>query len=310
VNQQQSYVYEIDPKQAVVLQNRLRAELPPEAEWRPVPYARFSVRSAGTVLTCYESGKVVVQGPGASMFAGRFLGGTGVAPVTDDRLSAELLAAQIGSDEVGKGDYFGPLVVVAVWVDPARRAQLDELGVVDSKRLGDDRVRRIAAALEPIVDQARIVLDPPEYNERYSVVKNVNRMLAELHARALQEVAARHPRVPAVVDRFGDERDLLDALADVGIAARGQRSGNHLRVHQVVQGERHPVVAAASILAREAFLTGLARCAESAASDLPKGAGENVDAAARRVVAIGGRDLLHRVAKLHFRNSQRVLPPA
>jgi ribonuclease HIII len=304
----QTLVYTLDPKQAVILQNRLRAELPPESEWRPVPYARFSVRSNGTVLTCYESGKVVVQGAGAQMLAARFLGTQDAVPVVEEQLPAEILETRMGSDEVGKGDYFGPLVVVAAYVDPVHLPEMRQMGVTDSKKIGDDRVRRMAGMLAEFIDHVVLTLEPEAYNARYAVVRNVNRMLAELHARALQELMAKRPAEAVIVDRFGDERDMLDAFADLGIRTRGPRYPSALKVHQVVQAERHPAVAAASIIARARFLAGLQHCVEASASDLPKGAGENVDAAARRVVAVGGKELLGKVAKLHFRNTQRVMP--
>lgn len=305
----QTLVFSIDPKQAVILQNRLRAELPSESEWRTLPHARFSVRTNGTVLTCYESGKVVVQGNGAQMLAARFLGNEDAVPVVEEALPEDIVATRLGSDEVGKGDYFGPLIIVAAYVDPVHLPEMRQLGVTDSKKLGDDRIRRLAGMLSEFIDHVVLTLEPEAYNARYAVVRNVNRLLAEMHAKALSELLQRHPSEGVVVDRFGDERDMLDAFADLGIRTRGPRYPNALRVHQVVQGERHPAVAAASIIARARFLAGLQQCVEACASDLPKGAGEVVDNAARRVVAIGGRELLGKVAKLHFRNTQRVLAP-
>src|SRR5690606_10741278 len=126
-----------------------RAELPPDAEWRRVPHARFSVKAIGVVATCYLSGKVVVQGPHADAFVDRFLADAGATgtPVTGPGVP-RFDTATIGSDEAGKGDYFGPLVVAAVFATPDQAPLLREIRVADSKGLGDERAMRLAGLLE------------------------------------------------------------------------------------------------------------------------------------------------------------------
>lgn len=293
-------VYELEPAAAARLEVSLRERLPPQAEWRDVPHAAFSVRAEGVVLTCYRSGKLVLQGRGLEVFEERFLADVPRrTPRAGGRRGPDTTAPSTGSDEAGKGDYFGPLVVAAVRIEEADVAWLQELRAADSKTLADASVVRMAGAIERRLAHAVVSLPPPEYNRRYRATPNLNTLLAELHAEALGAIEGREPNEPIVVDRFAAEEVLLSALR-----ARGVRTG---QVVQVPRAESHAAVAAASILARAAFLEGLAACARECATELPKGAGTAVDAAARRVVAIGGKALLERVAKLHFKNTARVL---
>ena len=119
-----------------------------------------------------------------------------------------------------------------------------------------------------------------------------------MHAAAIAALLHRNGDVTvAIVDRFGDDRHVRDPL---------QRASDTLpRLIQVPRAERHPVVAAASLIARAAFLDGLAACSDSCGTDLHKGAGAPTDASARRVFAVGGRALLESVAKMHFKNTLR-----
>ena len=299
-------VVKIAPAAAAALHTKLRAELPAEVEWRRVPYARFSLRVQGLIVTCYTSGKLVVQGPDPDSFLLRWLGAEGVsAGLAAARTGGSALDEDlpfdrviVGSDETGKGDYFGPLVVAAVRATPDDADWLRAQKVADSKTIADARAHRLAALIEERLDCAIVSLEPVEYNRRHAEVGNVNVILGELHARAIGALLGRHDDVKLViVDRFSDDRHVLAPLQAAGITPP--------RVVQVPRAERHPAVAAASVVARAAFLDGLARCSDDSGTDLHKGAGSPVDVAARRVVAIGGRALLGRVAKLHFKNTLR-----
>lgn len=303
---QETRVLKVSPAEAAALEARLRDGLPPDAEWRSAPHARFSVKGGGAVVTCYSSGKVVVQGGDLDTFAARFLEDLRAAPsktraaAGDPDLPFDVVT--IGSDEAGKGDYFGPLVVAAVRAGPDDAAWLAELGVADSKTLTDDRSRRLAARIEERLDHEIVRLDPIAYNTRHAAVRNVNIVLGELHAQAIGALLGRHGDVAMVlVDRFGDDRHVEAPLR--------QAVGTPPRLVQVPRAERHPAVAAASVVARAAFLDALAVCSDAVGTDLHKGAGEPTDRAARRVVAIGGRALLATVAKMHFKNTLRAEGP-
>ena len=206
----------------------------------------------------------------------------------------------IGTDESGKGDYFGPLVVAAVLVRPEDVPVLETLGVRDSKSVGDAEALRVADEITTgYGDRVAVVSIPPaRYNElRESFGNNLNRLLAWAHARAIEDVLQRHPCGHALSDKFGAERLIRDALLEKG---RG------LRLDQRVRAESHPAVAAASIVARARFLRDLARLGRECGVKLPKGAGPPVDAAARRLHQAGGIDALRPVAKLHFRTTEKI----
>ena len=295
-------VFTVGSNEARVLEDRLRAELPQHADWRLVPHARFQVKADDVVVTCYTSGKVVVQGRTLDGFVARFFAAAADASqgkgTQDGDADLPLDVPTIGSDEAGKGDYFGPLVVAAVHASPEHAAELTKLGVRDSKTIADDRARMLAGRIEALLDHEIVRLDPPDYNARWNAARNVNVVLGELHARAIAALATRHADATfAIVDRFGDER-----FVETPLRAALARP---LRVLQTPRAERNLAVAAASIVARAAFLDGLRASSDECGTDLHKGAGAPVDDVARRVVAIGGLPLLAKVAKLHFKNSGR-----
>jgi ribonuclease HIII len=262
-------------------------------EFRTAPHALFSAKGDGAVVTLYTSGKLVVQGADPEGFVARWLdlqapaaraGGEPAAPAPS--------GATIGSDECGKGDYFGPLVVAAVRLEPEQVAQLT--GVArDSKTLSDEQCLRIGGALRSQVAHAVVRLDPGDYNARYRSGK-LNELLADLHAEAIGKLA--RPGIHVLVDKFADERLLQRRLAPLGVNLE----------HSVRAESKSVAVAAASVIAREEFLTALHDLSEEHAVDLHKGAGDPTDRAARRFVALHGRAALARVAKLHFKNTQKL----
>lgn len=211
----------------------------------------------------------------------------------------------IGSDESGKGDFFGPLVVAAVWVDERTLALLDTLGVRDSKALSDAQNRHLAGDVRAVCgDRAAEVLVPPErYNALYDQFKaegkNLNTLLAWAHARALETVLERAPAQHVIVDQFADARYIRERLA-----ARTATGG--LTIVQMPKAEANLAVAAASVLARERFLAWLERASREHRLPLPKGASTEVEAAARRLVDRDGAATLGKVAKLHFKTTARV----
>jgi ribonuclease HIII len=211
-------------------------------------------------------------------------------------------AAWVGSDESGKGDYLGPLVVAAIAVTREGWPVLRELGVRDSKSLADREALDLAGRLREGYPCEIITIMPPRYNELWKQFGTVNRLLAWAHARAIENVLERAPGVTAVVaDQFGDESLIRDALF---------RRGRDVRLWQMHRAEADPAVAAASILARAEFLRRLASLSRATGVQLPKGASPTVDAAARQAVALRGEAVLDRIAKRHFKNTARVLRQA
>lgn len=290
---QETLVFQVPPAQQGKLERELASG---DFERRTVEHARFSVKGQGVVATLYRSGKLVVQGSDARLFAERYLKDAEIAPGVVKAVEGPIevgARALIGSDEAGKGDYFGPLVVAAVRADQVERAELVKAGVADSKTLSDERVRILAPALEQRYRVASEVLAPAQYNDEHDRIGNLNPLLAELHARCIRRLA--EPGFLVLVDKFGDERLIAERVADL-----------KLDLHQVPRAEADPVVAAASIIARNLFLEGLKELSEECAVDLHKGAGEPTDRAAGEFVRLHGREALRRVAKVHFKNTKRI----
>ncbi len=215
--------------------------------------------------------------------------------------------AWAGVDESGKGDYFGPLVSAAVCVEPDAALALEEAGVRDSKRLTDKRVHALAPVVRDAVVARLTVIAPPRYNELYAELRRegrrLNDLLAWAHARSIEELLETTDPAYAIVDQFADARVVEGRL-------RTRTRERRLRVVQFPRAEADVAVAAASILAREGFLTWMDRASERVGVTLPKGASPAVEAAGREIVALGGEELLGSVAKLHFVTTARVLRPA
>ncbi len=225
-------------------------------------------------------------------------GAKGVDPLDTLRLIPDE-PGRIGSDESGKGDFFGPLVVAAFFLPEGQEEVLREIGVRDSKRMSDSRVREIAAILKKGYPYHSVVaVGPEKYNELYEKFRNLNRLLAWGHARAIENILERIPCGKAVTDQFGDERFVRDALL---------RKGRTIELVQQPRAEEDAAVAAASILARAEFLTRLHFLSRDSGAELPKGASNIVDEAAAKIVREKGPDFLNRVAKIHFKTTARVL---
>ncbi len=205
---------------------------------------------------------------------------------------------RIGIDESGKGDYFGPLVIAAVFVDATTQGELKLMAVRDSKKISDGRILEMAPDIKTICPHSVIAIGPQKYNELYAKIKNLNRLLAWGHAKALENLLERVPCERAISDQFGNERLILNALQD---------KGRTIVLEQRTKAESDLAVAAASILARAEFLLRLKRLSNEVGTTLPKGASPTVELAARMVIKKHGQDRLGHVAKLHFKTTQAVL---
>ena len=205
---------------------------------------------------------------------------------------------RIGIDESGKGDYFGPLVIAAVFVTPASEQDLALMQVRDSKKISDGRILDMAPDVRLVCPHSVVAIGPQRYNELYAKINNLNRLLAWGHARALENLLQQVDCDLAIADQFGDERLILNAL---------QEKGKQIRLVQRTRAEADLAVAAASILARAEFLLRLQRLSEDVRTALPKGASAAVELAGRMVVKKYGEDRLGTVAKLHFKTTKQVL---
>ncbi len=204
----------------------------------------------------------------------------------------------IGIDESGKGDYFGPLVIAAVHVTPRIAEDLAALNVRDSKKIADSVIRTLEVDIKTLCRHSVIAIGPERYNELYGTIRNLNRLLAWGHAKALETLLEQVPCERAVADQFGDERLILNAL---------QEKGRQIKLEQRHKGEEDIAVAAASIVARAEFVRRLERLAAQWGVPLPKGASQAVEVAAKAVVKKHGEEGLAKVAKLHFKTTKAVL---
>ncbi len=216
----------------------------------------------------------------------------------------------IGTDEAGKGDYFGPLVVAAVHLEPEECRLVRQWGMGDSKTISDKRCKRLGQKLkEKLSDSvAFLVIRPSEYNEKYSEFqtkgRNLNDLLACAHLQVIEQLISKLngslQKHQVLVDKFANE-DLLAFY----LSEHSSLSGS-IDLKQVVRAERDAAVACASILARAVFLECLDEISEQAEVDLPKGGGTQTVTAGRRLVKKHGEDFLSCVAKIHFSNTSKI----
>jgi len=216
----------------------------------------------------------------------------------------EIPLPHIGTDESGKGDYFGPMVIAGVWLDEPAVARLGTMGVRDSKLLSDQRCQELAAEIR-IVRNGKFVeveIPPERYNQLYDQFKkegkNLNHLLAWGHARAIESLLEKNPSFYAVADQFGNERFILSKLME---------KGQKLQLIQTPRAERYIAVAAASILARDRFLSRMEKLSHEYGMLLPKGASDRVIQPALDIIKKRGIDELKKVAKLHHKTTQKIL---
>ena len=205
---------------------------------------------------------------------------------------------QVGIDESGKGDYFGPLVIACVTVARAQEESLRAAGVRDSKTLSDKKAIALAVKIRGMCSHSIVVIGPERYNSLYASFKNLNRLLAWGHARALENLLEKVPCDRVIADQFGDKRFLQNAL---------MAKGRTVMLIQKPRAEEEVAVAAASIVARAEFLHRLQDLSTRYGVPLPKGASDAVIAAGKKFVRQQGGEALGQVAKLHFRTTASVL---
>jgi ribonuclease HIII len=205
---------------------------------------------------------------------------------------------RIGIDESGKGDYFGPLVIAAVFLDATTQNELTLMNVRDSKKISDGRILDMAPDIRMLCPHTVIAIGPQRYNELYAKIRNLNRLLAWGHAKALETLLDKVSCAHAIADQFGDEQLILNVL---------QEKGRTIVLEQRHKAESDLAVAAASILARAEFLHRLKRLSDGIGTTLPKGASLAVELAGRMIVKKHGAERLGLVAKLHFKTTQAVL---
>jgi ribonuclease HIII len=247
-----------------------------------------------TPVDLFKSGKKLIQGK-PSVLQAELRSWYQVSAIA----TATTGMARIGLDESGKGDYFGPLVIGAVYVDGLTESQLVTLGVRDSKLLSDHRILAMAETIKGTCPHFVVSIGPKTYNEMYERMQNLNQLLAWGHARSLEKVLEKVLCDLAIADQFGDESYLLNAL--------GEKS-RLIKLEQRSHAESDVAVAAASILARADFVRRMEQLSNRIGKTLPKGAFDpSIISIGREIVAKGGQGLLAEVAKVHFKTTKTIL---
>ncbi len=270
------------------------------------PYQVFLARKSGISVSLYENGKVVIQGRDKEAIENvmgflQNLGAEAVEKPKKELPPLEVSGPRIGTDEVGKGDYFGPLVIVGVYVDEEIEAKLQALGVRNSKSLSDTTISKLAFEIRRLLSQTKrfeeVWINPLRYNILHKKLSNVNRILGWGHARVIENLLMDGVECDTVVaDQFGDESHIQQSLMS---------KGKTVRLVQVPKAERDIAVAAASILARDRFLHKLEELRETYQMDFPKGATHVIDFG-KKLVEMYGEQILGDVAKLHFRTTEQI----
>ena len=303
-DQKTSYTVKLTPAQMEAAAQILR-----EGNYRPrrMEYTLAAAEGPDCQIAIYQSGKCLVQGKGAAdwitfVLEPQVLGEARLG--YEDVLNPEANAPHMGVDESGKGDFFGPLVIAAAYVDEGIAKDLKALNVRDSKTITSDKAaqdlaKKIRARLG---DRFAVVsIGPAAYNRLYATMSSVNRILAWGHARAIENLLEKVPNCPrALSDQFGPEQQIQRAL---------QQKGRKIKLEQRHRAESDIAVAAASILARSGFLTALDKLGEKYGVKLPKGASDQVKRVAGELVQKHGGAALLETAKCHFKTTDDVLGP-
>jgi ribonuclease HIII len=306
VNPITSHTCKLNQAQAKQLEQYLREH---QFEPRTVPYARFAGAKRDVNVVFYESAKLVVQGKGTQEFVEFVLEPLILQEAKlgyETTLNPELLAPRIGVDESGKGDFFGPLCIAGVYVNADVLAAWKDAGVRDSKAIGSDRkITEIARIIRttPGCVYTTVPIGNDAYNRLYAKMRSVNSMLAWGHARVIENLLGQAPKmnpppIRAISDQFAHTKEVTEKAL--------MALGRDLELVQRHKAEQDMAVAAASILARDEFVTRLHRLGKEYGVLLPKGASTEVEEAARIFIEKHGAKNLGNIAKMHFRTAYRV----
>lgn len=275
------------------------------------PGSIFAAKTPTCSITAYKSGKVLFQGGGGEVEAAKW--GKPIASASPEKKKSasntylpdkfETLSV-VGSDEVGTGDFFGPITVVAAFVKKEQIPLLKELGVQDSKNLKDDQIINIAKQIKTIVPHSLLTLHNEKYNKLQKSGMSQGKIKALLHNQAIGHVLRKiEPEQPdaILIDQFAKKEIYYQYLKNEKIIQRNN-------VFFSTKAESvHLAVAAASILARYAFVRHFENLSKEAGFTLTKGAGSKVDEAAARLINEKGKDVLPAFVKLHFANTEKAM---
>ncbi len=212
-------------------------------------------------------------------------------------MAENIFIPHIGVDESGKGDFFGPLCIAGVLVDKKNAEYFQSLGIKDSKKISDKKILNLENEIKTNAPYTVIVISNKRYNELYSNIKNLNKLLAWGHARAIENILEKENCEYALSDQFGDENLIKSAL---------MKKGQTIKLEQMVRAESDVAVAAASVLARAAFVHKISAMESEFGIKFPKGCAAQVKDAARDFIEKYGRQRLDEVCKMHFKTYKEI----
>ena len=300
-----SFTYRLTEQQQASLARILKT-----GNYRParVEHTTMAARTPDCTINLYKSGKCLVQGKGAEDFVTFVLEPQVLQSVGlgyEEILDPDAYKPHMGVDESGKGDFFGPIVIGAAYVDEDLARAMREMDVKDSKNItSDKKVLGLGRDLRKLLgDRCTVVkIGPEAYNRLYSKMRNVNTLLGWAHARAIENLLEAVPNCPrAVSDQFGKKEQVANSL---------MKKGKQIELVQRHKAESDIAVAAASILAREAFVRALLWMEKDYGLPFPKGASDSVRTAAVELVAKHGPEILLKTTKCHFKTADAVLGEA
>lgn len=266
--------------------------------FQQVQYAFWRGQKNGLSVTLYNSGKLLVQGKETDSFLKEYLE---IENSTQSVLALPETKAKysswIGTDESGKGDYFGPLVIAGVLVEEENIKKLSTFNIQDSKKLNDSIIEKVAVQIKANSTFSVVVINPAKYNELYSKFKNLNTLLAWGHARAIENILEKKPCRNVLSDKFGNESLIKNALL---------KKGKTINLEQRVRAESDLAVAAASILARNEFVQRIKKLSVEHGITFQKGASPKVKEQASEFASKHGFESLKNIAKLHFKTTKEL----
>lgn len=276
------------------------------------PYAIFQADTGDTIVTLYESGKAMFQGVSADIEDGMwesigkdkenidyFIDREEVKEKKEET-TIPIDISSVGSDEVGTGDYYGPIVVTASYVNKDDIPFLTELGVKDSKKLSDEQILKIVPKIIKKIKYKTIMLSNKEYNKNYGKDMNMNKIKAVLHNKVLTEMVKDNEYDYIVVDQFEPESSYYKHLSEVPSPLKG--------ITFITKAEDKCLsVACSSLISRYIFVKEIDKLGDKYGIFLPKGANYYVEDVGIKLVEKYGINVLKEVAKLNFSNTDRIL---
>lgn len=285
-----TYSQKITPLQAAKVKDLL---LDLNAVFDVVQYSFWRAKTNTFQAVYYTSGKLLIQGKNIENIAIEIDKILGINSCFEQpNLTDFNQEKYIGTDESGKGDFFGPLVVAGVQVDKNNKQKFIELGIKDSKKLDDKKILMLANQIKASSVHSVVVITPVKYNELYSKFKNLNKLLAWGHARAIENILEKSPCNYALADKFGDESLIKNAL---------MQKGRSIVLNQMVRAESDIAVAAASVLARAEFVKRMQELELKYELQLSKGASDKVIEQAKTFISKYSFGRLNEIAKMHFK---------